>query len=239
MIEQRRDAHRGSAGLSLTWQGLISRVRLLSRYMSVYRRLLTVGMRPLNAAPGTPSASSTTDRKPPYPSTRRESSGEGGVPRGKRGVMQAAGASGLRGSLEGGMSLSEKSMFDARAAGGEGVTDEGDDDGRGSDERWTINWVGGSSAEIRKLAEQIRTRFGRGQLVRKFYSAEARRELQVSEAEMRGMLALEMELSVEEILVYRDVARKSIEKSAAGHAPAGVVGRTFQWLAGTAVAAPR
>ena len=31
--------------------------------------------------------------------------------------------------------------------------------------------------------------------------------LQVSEVEMRGMLALEMELSVEEILVYRDVAR--------------------------------
>ena len=30
---------------------------------------------------------------------------------------------------------------------------------------------------------------------------------QVSEVEMRGMLALEMELSVEEILVYRDVAR--------------------------------
>ena len=29
---------------------------------------------------------------------------------------------------------------------------------------------------------------------------------QVSEMEMRGMLALEMELSVEEILVYRDVA---------------------------------
>lgn len=31
--------------------------------------------------------------------------------------------------------------------------------------------------------------------------------LQVSEVEMRGMLALETELSVEEILVYRDVAR--------------------------------
>lgn len=30
---------------------------------------------------------------------------------------------------------------------------------------------------------------------------------QVSEVEMRAMLALEMELSVEEILVYRDVAR--------------------------------
>ncbi|CAN0226691.1 unnamed protein product, partial [Ectocarpus fasciculatus] len=56
---------------------------------------------------------------------------------------------------------------------------------------------------------------------------------------MRAMLALEMELSVEEILVYRDVARKNIEKGVAGQAPAGVVGRTFQWLAGTSVATPR
>ncbi|CAM9113551.1 unnamed protein product, partial [Scytosiphon promiscuus] len=235
MIEQRRDAHRGSAGLSLTWQGLLSRVRLLSRYMSVYRRLLTVGMRPLDAAAGTPSASATTARKPPHPAARRESTEEGARPRGKTGAMQTAGASGLRGSLEGGVSLSEMSMFDVGAAGGDGVSDDGENDGRGSgEERWTMNWVGGSSAEIRKLAERIRTRFGRGAVVRKNYSTEARKEFQVSEAEMRGMLALEMELSVEEILVYRDVARKSIEKSAAGHTPAGVVGRTFQWLAGTA-----
>lgn len=176
MIEQRRDAHRGSAGLSLTWQGLISRVRLLSRYMSVYRRLLTVGMRPLNAASPAPA---TTAHKPPHPSARRESTGEGA--RGKTGVMQASGASGLRGKLEGGVSMSEKAMFDAGAAGGEGVLVDGDGDGRGSgEERWTMNWVGGSSAEIRKLAEQIRTRFGRGALVRKYYSTEARRELQVS-----------------------------------------------------------
>lgn len=33
--------------------------------------------------------------------------------------------------------------------------------------------------------------------------------------------------------------RKSIEKGAAEQAPAGVVGRTFQWLAGTSVATPR
>lgn len=181
MIEQRRDAHRGSAGLSLTWQGLLSRVRLLSRYMSVYRRLLTVGMRPLNAAADAPSASATIARKPPHLSARRESAGEGARPRGNTATKQAAGASVLRGSLEGGVSLSEMSMFDAGAAGREEISEDGDEHGRGSgEERWTMNWVGGSSAEIRKLAEQIRTRFGRGALVRKYYSTEARRELQVS-----------------------------------------------------------
>ena len=165
MIEQRRDAHRGSAGLSLTWQGLISRVRLLSRYMSVYRRLLTVGMRPLQAA-------TAAERPPPPPPTRRKSAEE----------ARASGA--LRGSLESTMSLREDSLLlAAGVAGGDGTAGEGGGGGggrRNGDEQWAANWVGGSSAEIRKLAEQIRTRFGRGALVRKRYSSGARRELQAS-----------------------------------------------------------
>lgn len=171
MIEQRRDAHKGSAGLSLTWQGLISRVRLLSRYMSVYRRLLTVGMRPLQAT-------AAVEQPPPPPPARRKSAEEV--------VMPAAGASGgVRGSLEGfhGVSLREDSLLlAAGVAGGEGTSDEGGGASgrRNGDEQWGANWVGGSSAEICKLAEQIRTRFGRGALVRKRYSTGARRELQAS-----------------------------------------------------------
>lgn len=164
MIEQRRDAHRGSAGLSLTWQGLISRVRLLSRYMPVYRRLLTVGMHPLQAA-------TAAEQPPPPAPTRRKSAEE----------ARASGA--LRGSLESTMSLREDSlMLAAGVAGGDSTADEGGGAGgrRNGDEQWAANWVGGSSAEIRKLAEQIRTRFGRGALVRKRYSSGARRELQAS-----------------------------------------------------------
>lgn len=172
MIEQRRDAHRGSAGLSLTWQGLISRVRLLSRYMSVYRRLLTVGMRPLQAA-------AAAEQPPPPPPARRRSAEEG--------VMPAAGAhhGGVRRSLEGGIGLREDSLLlAAGVVGGEGASDDGGSTStsgrRGGDEQWGASWVGGSSAEIRKLAEQIRTRFGRGALVRKRFSTGARRELQAS-----------------------------------------------------------
>lgn len=168
MIEQRRDAHRGSAGLSLTWQGLISRVRLLSRYMSVYRRLLTAGMRPLEAT------AAAVEPKPPPPA-RRTSAEEG--------VMPAVGASGgLRGSLEDRMSVREDSLLATGAASGESTSDDGGGSSgrRNGDEQWGANCVGGSSAEIRKLAEQIRTRFGRGALVRKRYSTGARRELQAS-----------------------------------------------------------
>lgn len=190
MIEHRRDAHRGSAGLSLTWQGLISRVRLLSRYMSVYRRLLTEGMRPLDAAADAAAAAATSAPatttvadKPPPPSARRASSADGGM------MMPAAGASGLlRRSLEGGVSLPEVSLLLATAGaggagGGEGISNEADGDSsrsRGEGEQWGANWVGGSSADIRKLAEQIRTRFGRGALVRNRYGTEPRRELQAS-----------------------------------------------------------
>lgn len=169
MIEQRRDAHRGSAGLSLTWQGLISRVRLLSRYMSVYRRLLTVGMRPLQAA-------TAAQQPPPPPPSRRKSAEERAIP-----AARSSGA--LRGSLESSMSLREDSLM---LAAGVASSDETSDEGGGAsghrngDEQWGANWVGGSSAEIRKLAEQIRTRFGRGALVRKRYSTGARRELQAS-----------------------------------------------------------
>lgn len=163
MIEQRRDAHRGSAGLSLTWQGLISRVRLLSRYMSVYRRLLTAGMRPLHptasATVAGPSATATTvaDKPTPPPSIRRASTGEETM------TMPVTGTSGLRRSLEGGVSLPES------------VSQEGNGDSRDrrDGEQWGTNWVGGSSAEIRKLAEQIRTRFGREALVRNRNSTEA------------------------------------------------------------------
>lgn len=169
MIEQRRDAHRGSAGLSLTWQGLISRVRLLSRYMSVYRRLLTVGMRPLQPA-------TAAEQPPPPPPTRRKSAEEG--------VTPATGGSGaLRGSLESAMSLREDSLLlAAGVAGGDGTSDDGGGASgrRNGEEQWAANWVGGSSAEIRKLAEQIRTRFGRGALVRKRFSTGTRRELQAS-----------------------------------------------------------
>lgn len=188
MIEQRRDAHRGSAGLSLTWQGLISRVRLLSRYMSVYRRLLTVGMRPLHAttAPATPSpAPATTTRNTPPLSARRESSSDEGMVMGRGGKkIPATGASGLRSSLDGGgMGLPEESLLltTGPSADGEGASVNAGGDGRGGgEEHWDTNWFGGSSAEIRKLAEQIRTRFGRGALVRKHYSTAAQRELQVS-----------------------------------------------------------
>lgn len=40
-------------------------------------------------------------------------------------------------------------------------------------------------------------------------------------------------------LFFARASRKNIEKGVAGQAPAGVVGRTFQWLAGTSAAAPR
>lgn len=172
MIEQRRDAHRGSAGLSLTWQGLMSRVRLLSRYMSVYRRLLTAGMRPLDpaaAAAASAPATTVTDKPPLPPAVRRASTEEGMTP--------AAGASGVGRSLGGGVSSPEESLELASAvgAGGEYVSKicNGDSPNRSDGEQWGTNWVGGSSAEIRKLAEQIRTRFGRGALVRNRYSTEA------------------------------------------------------------------
>lgn len=182
MIEQRRDAHRGSAGLSLTWQGLISRVRLLSRYMSIYRRLLTAGMCPMHpaaaaaaAAPSAPSAPAKTvaDKPPPPPSLRRASTEDG--------MVLAAGASGSRGRFDRGVSLPEGPLVLAATsgarAGGEGVSKGSNGDSRSRNrsdgEQWGTNWVGGSSAEIRKLAEQIRTRFGRGALVGNRYSTEA------------------------------------------------------------------
>lgn len=137
--------------------------------MSVYRRLLTVGMRPLQAA--------TAVEQPPIPQPRRKSAEEALMPAGR-----PSGA--LRGSLESTMSLREDSLLlAAGVAGGESTSDDGGGQSghRNGDGHWAANWVGGSSAEIRKLAEQIRTRFGRGALVRNRYSTGARRELQASE----------------------------------------------------------
>lgn len=87
--------------------------------------------------------------------------------------MPAAGASELRRGLEGGVSLPES------------VSQEGNGDSRDrrDGEQWGTNWVGGSSAEIRKLAEQIRTRFGREALVRNRNSTEA---LQASNGLLRA-----------------------------------------------------
>lgn len=60
MSEQRREAHRGLAGLNQTWVAAIARARSRVRYMALCRRLLEVGMRPPGASTlGEPSWTSS------------------------------------------------------------------------------------------------------------------------------------------------------------------------------------
>lgn len=116
------------------------------------------------------SAASTLPSISALPSTRRSmSTGDRELPSPVAGGGSAAGAG-----------------VDVRAGGGSG--------GRSVDERWQKSCVGGSSAEIRKRAEQIRARGGRGAVVWRRYSVEVRRELQVGEG--RGAVRRARRLAV-------------------------------------------
>lgn len=213
MKEQRQDAHRGSAGLHHTWQGIIARARLRSRYMSLFRRLLTVGMRPLDAAAPALASAPTIPLVLPLPSTKESLPSQPSrwsIP--ARGVLfrktpmpqgvidspillSSSASAPTTATLhnrslpaeEGGSSAGSSSSS-IPIPRGSGVTDiEGrlggsGVGGRGIDGRWENTWARGSSAEVRKLAEQISTRSGR----RKRYNPEILRNLQVREARGGG-----------------------------------------------------
>lgn len=163
MMEQRRDSHGGCTGLRQTWQGLIARARARSRYMSIYSRLLTVGMSPPPCAAAATATPPAVGESPPVnfpPRSRMQ-------PRGRTMPSVSRPSTSppprlTRGSVSFGPGRSANVPLNV---GG----------GRGGEpgENWERTWVGGSSADIQKLGKQIRNNFKRS-------GSEGRNELKVS-----------------------------------------------------------
>lgn len=166
MMEQRRDAHRGSEGLSQTWLGVIARARLRARYMNLYRRLLTVGMRPLASSAEAAAAVTTTEERPAI-SRRRTAPAFPSVAT-IPGPIPASPALRKSSSARETEQLEMPSQGSMSVAAGENRTGDGQADG-----------PGGSSAEIRRLGDQIRNRAGKVASVARHISMEVQRELQV------------------------------------------------------------
>lgn len=189
MTEQRRDAHRGSAGLRQTWQGVIACARLRARYMSLYSRVLTVGMRPL-VSETTPKVAVPVPTDASLPSFRREPPTMEAVSRGGAALGSLSRPSPTAStppSMGRGLSASAPvpETVPLPAAGG-GSAAVGARDGRvggggsiGDEHGEDFRWMGGSSTELRKLATQILTSNGRGAVVSRRYSVELTKELQV------------------------------------------------------------
>lgn len=180
MTEQRRDAHRGSAGLSQTWLGVIARARLRARYMALCRRLLTVGMRPpvlteaaAKAAPsaaGVPSYRTRTDGMPPSMVRRRTAPAPAPRTHLRTGPPPTSPFTRRSVSVRESTDETQSQFYTKTAAGADGRVVSESDGG-----------PGGNSKELRRLAEQIRTRGGRRASVTRRYSMDIARELQVME----------------------------------------------------------
>lgn len=177
MTEQRRDAQRGSVGLGQSWQGVIARARLRGRYMSLYCRLLTAGMRP--PAPSTPAAAAAPTSTPTLP---RHSSDEGaqGMSRRRTAPTFVPPSSGTTGPPPASpalrRSLSAKEMEQLETPS-QRPRLSGSSDARV--QHGSRGGPGGSPAELHRLAGQIRNPGGKAAVVPRKYSSEVQRELQV------------------------------------------------------------
>lgn len=177
MTEQRRAAQGGSEGLSQSWKGVLARAKLRARYMSIYRRLLTVGMRPLayisSLAPGAagnvhPSRSSS-DEDAPGMSRRRTVLNV--IPSAPSIAGPPAASPTLRRSISAKETAQLMENPSQRSVSNPLVDDDlGHGLGTGP---------GGSPAELRRLAEQIRSRASKGISVARRYGLGSQRELQV------------------------------------------------------------
>ena len=150
--------------------------------MSIYSRLLTVGMSPSNgpaaaaaaaaAAPHPPTAPPVASEAPPSSvnSERRSKLQPRGItmPQVSRPSMSPPRLP--RGSVSFGSGATENVPLNARGAGSCASAASG----VGAGENWERTWVGGSSADIQKLGKQIRSSFKRN-------GAEGRKELKVRE----------------------------------------------------------
>lgn len=176
MSEQRREAHRGLAGLNQTWVAAIARARSRVRYMALCRRLLDVGMRP----PGASAPPSAEPRR-----TSSQTDGEHHPEMARRcteptAVMNPASTTRLRKTLSTMSPSSDPSSPPlphggslATPAAGDGNTE------RGGGRRQRSVSGGAKSAELRRLAHQIRCGGRRRAPVGRFHSLEDRKALEV------------------------------------------------------------
>lgn len=179
MREQRRAAHRGSAGLRQTWEGVFARALVRSRYMSLFHRLLTMGMRPagstspfVRSIPTSATASGSIGAAPlSHPVVRgRVVSG----PDPSTHLASAADRGGMRRSVSMGAPMTEEGSSLDGDDGGDGHPAGGVSSRGHGDDHWGQSSVGGSSADIYKLAGQIRRMGGLDR-----YRIEGLREAQV------------------------------------------------------------
>lgn len=160
MREQRRAAHRGSAGLRQTWEGIFARARVRSRYMSLFRRLLTMGMRPAGStspsANSIPTSATTSGSIGAAPSTHPVMRGRVvSGPDASAHLASTADRGAMRRSVLMGAPMTEEGSSLNNDSGGDGHPAGVSGRGHG-DDHWGKSSVGGSSADIYKLAGQIR-----------------------------------------------------------------------------------
>lgn len=180
MSEQRRDAHRGLAGLNQSWVAAIARARSRVRYMALCRRLLEVGMRsPTTNKPPPPAAaavaaatvlpktaSSLKNSHPPMARRCTDSVLEGrSHTRAPLVASLAVRRSVSARELEADPSLPRPNVSVPTAAS----ASHGPRDVSG----------GGNSAELRRLAQQIRCRGGKKVPVTRYHTPEDRKKLEV------------------------------------------------------------
>lgn len=176
-MEQQRDSHKGFAGLRQTWQGIIARTRMRARYMSLFRRLLTVGMRSVQteeaAAVAAAAATAAAEKAVGETSTlaasaRANASGQTPASASPDALLSSfATMPKLNSNSTAGISTISRGMRRCPSAGsmaaaeeeggvvgGGGGVDEMERRRQGEREKMWDN-VGGSATEIRKLADKI------------------------------------------------------------------------------------
>lgn len=177
MSEQRREAHRGLAGLNQTWVAAIARARSRVRYMALCRRLLDVGMRPPGASappsaePRRTSSSRTDGEHHPEMARRRTEPAA---------VMNPPSTTRLRKTFSTMSPNSDPSsplLPDGASLATPAVVDGNTERSGGRPQRSVSG--GAKSAELRRLAHQIRCGGSRRAPVGRFHSPEDRKALEV------------------------------------------------------------
>lgn len=168
MSEQRREAHRGLAGLNQTWVAAIARARSRVRYMALCRRLLEVGMRP-------PGASAPAE--PPRTSFHMENSRLAPVRRNTEpiAVSQVWSSPELNTSI----SNMDPKAYPSSSLPDGSSSSPASDGGSGHGQGGGAASGGDNSAELRRLAHQIRCGGRRKPSIGRHHTPEDRKTLEV------------------------------------------------------------
>jgi N-terminal region of Chorein or VPS13/Vacuolar sorting-associated protein 13, N-terminal len=208
-----RTAAAGSAQ-RLSWASVVRRARTRAVYMAAYRRLLLFGFAESQRTSAAPAAAATTAQQQQAGSspTAQSSSSRQSVPTVQL-SSEAKSAAAASTAVKQPPAVAAAATSSAKKLTGRDV------------KMLAVQARGQVTARVRALAAAV--------------PAAAQLAGRITESEFLRLLAIEDSLSVEEILLYRGVARAQLQKDGADSAAAnkGAVRRAYGWLTGSTTAA--